>query len=605
MKGCMRFSLISVLLLMAVCVPVALHSKGVRMDLVSRGQIGIGDKFYITVRVTDIKERPDIGRSTRVPGAEVLFFTETGSGSSSVSVNGHTESNFYIQYTMTCKATAKGKHTFGPISVGGVRSNSLTYNIGNGAPARTQQGGVTAPQTSGASSPTFIGTGNGNLFLRSSVSKSKVYEQEAIVYTVKLYSTYSNIRFVGATASPKFDGFVVEESKDISNQLTFESYNGRQYATAVIARYVIFPQMKGSLKVTGNTYTVAVDEREYYRDQFWGTMSVSKPIQLNVKPNDLNVEVIPLPQPQPSDFSGAVGKFSIRSSLSSRSLKTNQAASIIYTVSGTGNLKYIKLPDLNPLFPKELEVFTPETKVNAKVSGGSTTGSVTFDCSIMPLEIGSYRIPAIEFVYFDPLEGKYVTAKAAGYEVDVAQGRSSSKSQTNSVIRFNDSLKDVGTLTKNHGYFIGGFPYLLWYIVPSLLFVIIIMVYRKRIADNADMMAVKSRRASKIAARRLKKALRYMVNGDQEGFYDEMLASLWGYIADRLKMQMSDLNRDNISSRLAVMNIDELTITDFISVVDECEFAKYAPSAVSGGMKSVYDKGVGIIDSLETKFKKV
>ena len=131
------------------------------------------------------------------------------------------------------------------------------------------------------------------------MSRATAYEQEALVYTVKLYTTYDAIKFIGATAAPKFEGFVVEESKDISTSLSYETYQGKTYATAVIARYIIFPQMEGQLKVLGNTYTVSVDEREYYHDPFWGSMSVAKPLQLNVKPNDLTVNVKSLPKPVP------------------------------------------------------------------------------------------------------------------------------------------------------------------------------------------------------------------------------------------------------------------------------------------------------------------
>lgn len=597
------------LFLLVLTLTFSAFGRSVKMSVDSRGPIGVGDKFYISITVTDIHGRPNIGSSTKISGARVLYFTDTGSGSSSTIINGHAESSFYTRYTITCQATEKGTHSFGPVTVDGVKSNTVTFNVGGGgqrnaSPSMAANTGNSGGKDSSSEGPKFIGTGNGNLFLRANASKTKVYEQEAIVYTVKLYSTYSNIRFVGATSSPKFDGFVVEESKDISSYLTFENYQGKQYASAVIARYIIFPQMKGSLKVSGNTYTVSVDEREYYRDQFWGTMSVSRPIQLNVKPNDLNIEVMPLPSPQPADFSGGVGQFSISSSLPSSSLKTNEAASVTYTVSGTGNLKYIKLPDLNPLFPKELEVFTPETKVNAKVSGSSVSGNVVFDCSLMPLETGSYDIPPVNLVYFNPTTGKYETATAKGYTVNVAQGKASSRSQTNSVVKFNDKLRKTGELSHEHPAVTDSWTYWLWYVVPLLILSGVIIAYRKRIKAYSDISALRSRKAGKIAAKKLAKARKMMESGNEETFYDEMLASLWGYIGDKLKMPTSELSRDNISAQLEERGIDKEIISRWLALVDECEFAKYAPSAVSGGMNGIYENGVKIINLLESKFKK-
>ena len=221
--------------------------------------------------------------------------------------------------------------------------------------------------------------------MRASVSESNVYEQQALVYTVKLYTTYDAIKFIGATAAPKFDGFVVEESKAVSSSLDYETLDGKTYATAVIARYIIFPQMTGQLKVIGNTYTVSVDQREYYHDPFWGNMAVNSPLQLNVSPNDLTVNVKALPSPKPADFSGGVGKFTIASQLKSNNFKTNQAASIEYIVTGSGNLKYIQLPDLSTSFPPQLEVYTPKTDVKANVGSSNVSGSVSFDYSFMRL----------------------------------------------------------------------------------------------------------------------------------------------------------------------------------------------------------------------------
>ena len=134
----------------------------------------------------------------------------------------------------------------------------------------------------------------------------------------------------------------------------------KTYATAVIARYIIFPQMEGQLKVLGNTYTVSVDERVLSRPVL-GSMSVAKPLQLNVKPNDLTVNVKSLPKPVPANFSGGVGQFKITSTLPAQNLMSNQAASIVYAVTGTGNLKYVKLPDLNALYPAELGGLQPES----------------------------------------------------------------------------------------------------------------------------------------------------------------------------------------------------------------------------------------------------
>lgn len=589
-------------LLMLLANAGAEAARSVRLSLQSHGAIAVGSKFSIDITVNDIDASPNISQNTRIPGAQVLYFANTGHfESTSGTVGGPMHRTVKSEYTLYLKATSPGTHTFGPITVGGVKSNSVKFTVGAkgaGAPSSQQQAQAQASSAQGG--PSFIGTGNGNLFLRASVSKTSVFEQEAIVYTVKLYSTYSNIRFVGATAAPKFEGFVVEESKDVSQQLTFESYNGRQYAAAVIARYVIFPQMKGSLKILGNTYTVAVDEREYYNDPYFGRMSAGRPLQLNVKPNDLSINVKPLPQPVPANFSGGVGSFSISAALNGSSWLTNTPASVAYTVSGTGNLKYIKLPDMNAIYPKELEVFSPETKNNTSVSGGNVKGSVTFDYSVVPLEPGSFSIPEVPLVYFDPVAQKYVTVVSRGFNVQVAKGSASSKSQTNTRFRFNRELIQGGTPERKVSFLIASAGYWILFAAPAVLLGVAFILYRRNVRLNSDIIALRSRKAGKVAARRLKKARLYLSQHNADLFFDEILASLWGYVSDKLKIPTSELSRDNIASRLKDSGVPDDMTGRFIAILDDAEFAKFSPSDPHESMDRMYSATADILESMES-----
>lgn len=575
-------------------------AAGVRLHVeAGRGNNSIrkGDTFYIIYKVSDATAAPST--PTSVPGAKVLYFDRTGSSYQSQVINGRSSSTSSTEYTLTLRAVQEGKFTFGPVTVGGIKSNAVSYSIGaeSHQSSSSQTGMATAQQTGG---PKFVGTGNGNLFLRASVSKTNAYENEALVYTVKLYCTFSAIRFVGATAAPKFEGFVVEESPVTDKQLHFETYNGKNYATAVIARYIIFPQMKGALKVLGNTYTVAVDERQYYNDPFYGSISTSTPVQLNVKPNDLVVNVKALPQPQPTDFSGGVGTFTLTSSLPSQKFLSNQAASIVYTVKGSGNLKYVKIPDLNMQYPKELEVYSPETDVKSTIGASNVSGEVRFDYSFMPLEEGEFRIPEVTLVYFNPTTGKYERSTAKGYTIDVSKGSASSRSQNRAGVKFEDKLMPVADgLSKNHIPFVRTFPYWLWYIIPTLLFIVSLVIYRRHLKELSDITALRSKKASKMARRRLRKAAECMKSGNYERFYDEILSALWGYLGDKLKMPMSELSRENISDKLSAIKVDRSKIRMVIDLLDECEFAKFSPVNQSKNMPVIYEKACDTIESLE------
>ena len=253
--------------------------------------------------------------------------------------------------------------------------------------------------------------------------------------------------------------------------------------------FIIFPQMTGSLKVTGNTYTVAVDQREYYHDPFFGSMSYSTPLQLNVTPNDLSVDVRPLPVPKPADFSGGVGKFSISSSLKSSEFKTNQAAAIVYTVTGSGNLKYVQLPDLQSIYPSEIEIYTPSTKQNILVGSTNVSGNVTFDYTFMPLDEGNVTIPEEKLVYFNPETRKYETSVARGYSLHVGKGKSSARSQSRKVTRFNPELLKVSPnrLSVRHTPVIRSYPYWLCFILPVVILAAALIIYRRYVSMHADL----------------------------------------------------------------------------------------------------------------------
>lgn len=568
-------------------------------------QIRVGDTFYLTVK----SDGEDFNFSRpELPGAKLVYMDGPIQFDESTNINGRRSHDSGIKYVASFKALKEGNYTYGPITIGRMKSNAARYTIvgGNTATPPQSQGGNMSPNAGNtqSSAPKFIGKGDENIFLKASVSKTTAYEQEALLYTVKLYCTYSAVKFIGATSAPKFDGFVVEESNDISNHLTFETYQGKSYATAVIARYVIFPQMTGNLKVKGNTYTISVDSRSYYHDPTFGNLSFSTPVQLNVTPNDLVVNARPLPSPKPADFSGGVGEFSISSKLKTSDFKTNQAGAIIYTIQGSGNIKYIQMPELSSLYPTEIEVYSPTTTQNVKVNGSTVAGSVQFDYSFMPLEQGSYEIPDIKLVYFNPETGKYETSVAKGYSINVGKGNASLSSPAHTV-KFIPDLENVNTkaLTKEKKLWTDGFLFWLWFIIPSILLIGAIVARKSYTNMRADMDAFYSRKASKIANARLKIAAKELKRGNKDKFYDELLKAMWGYAGYKLKMPTSELMRDNIRQMMLEHDVPQNYIDTFIEIIDNSEFAKYSSSNQAQDMQEAYNQAKMNINALEKAFK--
>lgn len=565
-----------------------------------------GQPFYITVTLQDINaDLPKL----QVPGAKTLYQHESGSSMSQTIVNGHVSSTSSKTYTVTLRPEKQGKLTIPAITIGGVKSNTLNVTVGarGVSSASSQSYGQDSEEDASnsrskqSSGPRFIGKGNDNLFMVASVNKTTAYEQEALVYTVKLYSSFANIRFLGATEAPKFNGFTLEDSNPKVESLHFESYKGRQYACAVIARYIIFPQMKGKLKIQGNTYTVTAESRQEYWDPFWGPLSYGRPVQLSVQPNDIIIDVKPLPQPQPANFSGAVGHFSITSTLPVTKLATNQAASIIYTVKGAGNIKYLTLPDLAMSFPKQFDVSSPTPEITAAPNGNTVTGEVKFDCSFMPVEEGDFKIPELEFVYFNPSTGKYETSTARGYEVTVVKGKGG-KETSGEILKFDSQLMACNTsLAKNHHVFAGSLWYWLMYPFLAIVSAIIMAVIILRRNSHADKEAYNARRARRLADRVLRHARKSLNNNDRDVFFHQILTALWGYAAHKLRMSGSELHRANIESEMKKHSVPEETIEGFIELLDQCEEAKYAGSGIN--MKDVYEKAAESLRDIDSCFK--
>lgn len=566
-------------------------------------EISVGDIFYMSVQVEDLDGSP--AKPDNMPGAKLLYFERTGHFSSMTNISGKMTQSVRYTYTATFKAEKEGQYSYGPISVGSVKSNTVNYAIGAPMPAQPQTPSPSAGRSSDPDKPEYIGKGDGNLFLRAEISQSSAYVQQALVYTVKLYSSYDAIKFIGATESPKFDGFVVEESKDISESLDYETYNDKTYATAIIARYIIFPQQEGKLQIKGNTYTVSVDEREFYHDPFFGGLSVSRPKQLNVTPNELTINVKGLPKPIPADFSGGVGNFKLTSSLPDQKFVSNQAASIVYNISGSGNIKYITLPNLSQIFPPELEVYSPSSESNVNVGRSTVSGDIKYDYSFMPLESGTFKIPDVKLVYFNPDSNRYETSVAKGYTIGVEQGKGSDKSQSNIKTRFNPTLLPVvSKLATIHRPYVYGFLYWLFYIIPLGILIVSYVSYRSYLSSHSDLIALKSRKAGKMARKRLRKALIYMKGNDKENFYDEIIRSLWGYVGDKLKIPTSELSRENVAGKLAMRDISDNMIEGFINLLDEVEYEKYAPSGSANDMNTIYEQTVDMMNNLEEGFRK-
>lgn len=581
--------IISVIVLFIVIASVAFAE--VSFSVHPPRQVIAGNKFSVTYRVAN-----GDGTNLKVPqikGCTFIFGPSTSTMQSYQIINGQTTSSRTIDYTYTYRADSPGKLTIeeASITIDGKQytTNAVTINV-LPADQTTQNGnsGVRVDDYSTQSADKDISTTD--VFVRIILDRSNVYEQEAIGCTIKLYTKYQISSFM-ATTQPSFDGCLIQEV-DLQPSLNdIEHYNGQNYMTAILKKCIIFPQKSGKITINSGKYDISVVQHERFGGFFGGSRPVERKIK--VSSNSATINVTPLPSPQPEGFNGAVGQFTIDSKLIGDSFRTNEAASLIYTIKGTGNIKYIKEPVID--FPSEFEQYTPKSEIKTTVSGNNVSGSVSIEYIFVPQNVGEFTIGADKFVYFNPSTKRYETFTTPTYTLNVAKGVGTTNAtitnQQDITTKNNDILHiKLGdkNISKDHILIIRTSWYWSCYIILVIVLSLSIYLYGKHIKANADIKGMRLAKANKIARMRLKTAKMMMESHQNDKFNEEILRATWGYLSDKLAIPASQLSRNNISLELSRYGVPDDLIQKFIYVLDEAEMARYSPTANDENMNNIY-----------------
>lgn len=586
----------------AILLLTVLVAQAVSFTVDAPHQVAEGDKFRVTFTLTD-GEGSDF-KAPQLSGAKLLFGPSTSHNEAVEIINGKMSRSVSQSYTMTYRATQTGKIHVGQASivVGGKRMTTSPTTI-EVLPAGSKPQ-ATAPQRSAApsySDPMTQTAGKevtaSDLFVRIALNKQHVYEQQAVVCDIKLYTKYQIAEFA-PTILPSFDGFLIEDIPVQNQQAQIETLNGQQYYTAILKRCILYPQQSGKLKITSGTYDVVVRQFDTYQT-IWGQMARPSDKQLKLNNHSETVTILPLPEPKPASFTGAVGKFNVTTDLQpAQGFKTYSAAAYRYIISGSGNIKYIKAPEVK--FPEQFDVYDPKTDAQVSGAAGDMSGKVVVNYTFIPQFAGEFEIPKGEFTYFDPDAGQYVTLTVPARHLTVAKGAGQ---PSNHYRLKNMDIRPIKTgdlgLTKSRSHIVDNWTYWLWFLLPLLAVVGLLLYYRKQLRERADVRRMRSKRASKVAQRRLKAARGYAQRGDRTGFYAEMLNALWGYMSDKLSIPVSELSKDNINAELEQYGVDESLRQASMALIDKCEFAQYAPELAEGDMHAVLDEAADVIDRLE------
>ena len=287
--------------------------------------------------------------------------------------------------------------------------------------------------------------------------------------------------------------------------------------------------------------------------------------------------------------------------LSSNSFRTNEPVTLNYTISGSGNIRYIK--DVEIDFPSEFEQYSPQHNVDAKVNGNNVTGTSVTELTFVPKETGKFTIKVPEFVYFDPVKKEYVTIEGKQFELNVSKGISGAPADRKDIASKNVDILYIrpisDNLNHNHDFIISS----VWYWGLVLLLTCggtgYIIYFNSRRKRSADVTGLKKSKANRVARKRLKLAEKYMSQNNREKFYEEILRAMWGYFSDKLLIPVADLSRSSIENQLQLKNVDQNVNSEIIALLDSCEMARYTPSGGSSELTSVYDRACSVINSLE------
>ena len=587
--------------------PMAGNAQSMSVSVPSHVSVGENFRLSYTINTQEVENF----RAGNIPEAiEVIAGPYTSSQSSFQMVNGHTSSSSSVTYTYTLYASKNGTYTIpaAHARVNGRIISSRAVKVTVSGTARQSNG---APQMhddyAGEAQMRKSGSrisGN-DLFIKVSANKRRVHEQEPILLTYKVYTLVDLTQLEGNM--PDLTGFHTQEVK-LPQQKNFhvEKVNGKNYRCVTWSQYVMYPQVTGKLEIPSITFKGIVVQQNRAVDPFEAFFNGGSgyvEVKRNIVAPRLTVQVDPLPK-RPSDFSGGVGKFNLSASVNHTEVKAGEPISMRVVVGGIGNLKLIKEPSV--VFPKDFDKYDAKITDKTKLTENGVEGNMIYDILAVPRNQGQYEIPPIEFTYYDTGQNAYRTIKTQAFKINVKKG----DGKGSSVEDYRQEENDIRGLKQQkvrmhrvEEFFFGSTQYWVSLLEPLLAFIILLVVFRKRALDHADIVKMRGKKANKVATKRLKKARNLMSQNKQAEFYDEVLHALWGYVGDKLNMPVEKLARENIADNLQRQSVDGKTIDTFISALDECEFERYAPGDPSGNMNKTIDSAMTAIMEIENVMK--
>ena len=570
-------------------------------------------RLKYTVNRHNVKEP----RLPQISDFRILSGPSRSQQSSTQIINGNVTSSQSLTFTYILVAEKEGEFTLpgATVSVDGneITSNKVTVKVlpqdkANAARQSASQGNRGQRQPGNTS----VDIATNDLFMTATLNKTNVVEQEAVLLTFKVYSAVNLTALNGKI--PDLKGFQIQEVElPPEKEWQLEHYNGRNYRTILWQQYVLFPQQSGEIEIPSATFegVVAQQVRPIDPFDFFGGSNYVE-VKKELRTPRLKLNVQKLPSGKPEGFSGAVGSFKISSLVSATELKANEAVTLRLVISGTGNMKLIKTPEVE--FPEDFEVYDPKVDNKFSLRTNGFSGNKVIEYLAIPRFGGDYTLPSIKFSYYDIASKQYKTIETESYLLKVEKGSNEDNAAVAAYVS-KEELKLLGQdirfikrgeaqFARKGDHLFGSTLYYICYIIPLLLFVLYIVIHHKKVAENANIAALRTKKANKVAVKRLKVAKKFLKENRKSEFYDEILKTLWGYMSDKLSIPVSQLSKDNIAVELEKKGVEAQLIAEMNNVLNECEFARYAPGDAGEAMDKVYKMSIEAISKMENSIKR-
>ena len=582
---------------------------------ICKKQVAVGEQFQVSYELNGD------GKDFRAPNFtnfEIIGGPFTSTSSSVQIINGSVSRTNTQTFSYHLRAIKEGNYTIPSASIT-VDKKKITSEPCDITVVASSSGSRSYNNTSNNST---TNVGAKDVFLKATPNKKKVYQGEQILLTYNIYYTIP-ISQLSVSKSPSYSGFWTKDitENDGSLQQSSTIIDGQQYNVATIKEIVLFPQKSGDLIIDPLDLTCIAQIRQQrnrsqgydpFEDFFGDVMGTSYTnVRKDIKSQPITIEVEPLPSAnKPSSFKGAVGQFTFTSKIDKNELKVNDAFTLTLTVSGKGNIELLDLP--KPAFPPDFEVYDPKISTTVKNNALGIYGSKKAEYIIIPRVSGDFTLEDIEFSYFNPSLKRYEILKSDIHNVQVQKGSENSSSAIYTpgqadIKYLGNDIRHINvnnnTLTVTGTTFFMSPIYITIIIIMLVIFIATLIIYHKVNKFNKNQVLVKNKKATKIAKKRLNNAHNYLTLNNQNSFYEEFSQALWGYISDKLNISRSQLSMDSVKEIMLSKNVPEEIVNEFVELLNNCEFARFAPGDPSKKMDELYQKGIELITKAEKLLK--